>query len=130
MQIITLPRSGQAPLQFTGEQIAESGSRDTQGPCQIRWHELAVYRTDAGKLVLAIEYQTKWQGEHDRYHAWVCETADNLRARLAAVDPFSDLIGFPPGAQFDAKRHHTEKCLRQCWDGAVSDLLDEFPETI
>lgn len=130
MQTITLPRSGQAPLQFTGDQVAESGSRDTKGPCQTRWHEMVVYRAESGKLVLAIEYKTQWQGEHDRFQAWVCETPAGLRERLAEVDPFADLIGFPPGAQFDAKRQHTEKCLRQCWEGAVSELLAAFPETI
>ena len=130
MQTITLPRSGQAPLQFTGEQIASADSRDPQGPCQTRWHELAIYRTESGRLVLALEYQTQWQGEHDRSHALVCETPADLLERLATVDPLSDLIGFPPGAQFDAKRLHTEKCLRQCWEGAVSELLADFPEEI
>lgn len=130
MQTITLHRSGQAPLQFTGDLLAAAGSRDTQGPCQTRYHDLAVYRTETGKLVLAIEYQTQWQGEHDRAHAWVCETPADLRAQLATIDPLGDLIGFPPGAQFDAKRQHTEKCLRQCWEGAVSELLAGFPEEV
>lgn len=130
MRTITIPRSGQAPLQFTGNQIWTSNSHDTHGPCRSRWHELFAYDTKDGQFVLAIAFFTKWQGEHNRTHAWVCASLGDLCRRLAEFDPFADLIGFPPGAQFDAKRKHTEKCLRQCWEGAVSELLDEFPEII
>ncbi len=130
MDNITLLRSGQAPLQFLGEKIAATDSRQHQGPCQNRWHEVAIYRVHDGRLVLAIDYRTQWQGEMDRDQAIICSDESELRSRLAEYDPLADVIGFPPGRQFDEKRAYTEKHLRQCWDAAVSELLEDFPERI
>ncbi len=130
MDTITLSRSGRAPLQFTGMVIAKASSQQYQGPCQSRWHELTVYRHADLRLVLAIGYRTQWQGEMDRDEAIICADDAALRDSLAAIDPLADIIGFPPGHQFDEKRAYIEKQLRQCWDAAISELLAQFPECI
>lgn len=130
MKIINTPRSGNSPLQFTGEKIATATSQHHTGPCQNRWHELAIYRTDSGQYVLSIAYHTQRQGEHDRNHSWACENGAEIRDCLTSYVIMSDMIGYPPGKQFDEKRAYNEKIMRQAWDEAVSDLLAGFPEII
>jgi hypothetical protein len=39
MSTFKLPRTGDRPLQFDGEQIAHTDSRQSQGSCQNRWYE-------------------------------------------------------------------------------------------
>jgi hypothetical protein len=59
----TIPRSGAAPLAFDGAAIASDTTRAHDGPTQNRWHDASVYRTAAGKYVVAVSYNTCWQGE-------------------------------------------------------------------
>ena len=124
-------RAGDAPLAFAGELVAEaSGAR---GNAQ-RWHRIAVYRTDSGRWVLQIAWRTRWQGELDVIDAWIEDSPSAIVARLRAYDPLAHLIGYPPGAQFAAKRARLERELRQAWGALVSALLadagDCFSERI
>lgn len=130
METHTITRSGRAPLQFEGEILSSATSKTHSGPCETRHWDLILYRTAAGSYVLAVSYHTRWDGEHDRYHAWACATLDEVREALLAYQMTADLVGFPPGRQFDEKRAYTEKQLRQCWEIAVAELLAEFPEQI
>ncbi|MFZ5773084.1 MAG: hypothetical protein ACOY4W_16815 [Thermodesulfobacteriota bacterium] len=127
---ITLPRSGQAPLQFPGRLEVDSTSQRFNSPCQRRWHQLYIYRHQDGRLVLAISYFSGWQGEVPRHHAYICTDEAELRRRIAEHDPLADLIGLPPGEQFAVKQERMKGILRQCWDNAVSSLLDKYPEKI
>lgn len=128
--MITIRRSGNSPLQFVGEKIASSTSHHHQGPCSNRWHELALYQTESRAYVLAIAYHTQWEGEHDRHHAWQCADRAELVDCLTSYRIMSDMIGYPPGKQFDERRQHAEKIMIQAWEQAVSKLLSEFPEKI
>ena len=103
-EVFTLARHGMPPLKFTGELLAESSSKSHQGPCQARWHELALYRTSGGKLIAAICFR---QGETRRETVFVCETesalVDDLQHLLDTYDPHHGWEGHPPGAM-DAER--------------------------
>lgn len=61
----TLRRTGQAPLRFQGELLAEADGEYESGRDFNRWHELTVYRTRGGKYVLRIAYRSAHQGELD-----------------------------------------------------------------
>jgi hypothetical protein len=129
--MITLARSGDRPLEFSGEEIAATDSRQQQGPCQTRWYELALYRTDGGKHVVAINYRTQWQGELARDEAHVCESLAEAVEVLRSTIPELPMHAFPPGARFDEKRAHTEGAVRACYESAISVLLENVePERI
>ncbi len=116
--------SGARPLQFDGELIAESDSRQTQGPCQYRWYELELYRPDTGKYVVAIGYRTQWQGELARDEAHVEDTVGGAVEVLRSTIPELPLHGFPPGQHYDEKRAHVERAVRAGYEHAVSELLE------
>ena len=131
MSTFTLPRTGDRPLQFDGELIAETDSRQQQGPCQNRWYELALYRTDGGKHVVAIGYRTQWQGELHRDEAHVEDALAGAVEVLRSTIPELPLHGFPPGEHYDAKRAHVEGAVRACYEHAISELLESVePEKL
>lgn len=131
-ETITLPRSGHAPLRFTGELIAETDGRAVAGRDHNRWHTLAVYRTSAGRYVVAIGYRTRWEGELDRDLALVCGSPADVAETLLAFDPCDGVQGYPAGEAYAAKQARLILDLRQRFEALVSEVLDsdEFAEEI
>ena len=127
----TLQRSGARPLTFKGDVIAEASSLRHDGYCSNRSWDLTLYQAGE-RYVLHIVYHTKWETEEERTHATVADTIeqveDELRMYFASFE--DDVIGFPPGRQYDEKRQMMEKSLRHCLDSAISELLAEFPEEV
>ncbi len=76
MQDYTIVRDNDRDLRFTGEIVATVASPEKTG----RWTELTLYRTAAGKYVAQEVGRTKWEREHDRYAATVCETQSDVLA--------------------------------------------------
>lgn len=66
MEIIELERDTGPDVRFQGERIAAATSLEHDGPRNIRWTELTLYRTRGGKLVCAEVGHTRWQGERTR----------------------------------------------------------------
>ncbi len=96
MEEIIVMRDGQKDLKFKGELLASASDRWIAGREQTRWTEIAVYKTESGKYVIAWESITLWQGELNGYHAKVCELAPEVIAELMTDDAegvayFSDL---------------------------------------
>lgn len=121
MQTITLNRTGDRPLKFAGEMITEADTRENQGPGQNRWWELALYRSDSGKYVLAIEYHSQWQGEHASHTAYVCDDAEDLTEAAKAHPYLAGVSGFPPG--HDDRQQRLEASLKRCWEQGLSGIL-------
>lgn len=65
-------------IRFQGEKIASASSFKHDGPRNIRWTELTLYRTQAGKLVCAEVGRTKWQGERTRHNVHVATDEGEL----------------------------------------------------
>jgi len=86
MKKYSLTRDGIRPLAFTGEQIANDSTHSHQGSRQNRWHEVTVYRTAKGKIIVQIEYHTCWQGESDRNSAQVFDDLPSAVAFLESED--------------------------------------------
>lgn len=134
MNTYTLQRTGDTPLRFRGERIAEASSRIVGGQERNRWFELALYRTVGGTYVAAIGFRSQWQGEHDEDRAAACETPAAVRDELTVRDPIPVGIGFPPGAAYAEKQARLLVALRHDYDALVTELFegvaDEFAETI
>lgn len=125
---IVLPRTGDRPLAFDGDRLAEASSRQTDAT---RWHELELHRTAGGYYVVGIFYRTQWQGETEYNQALMCETPDAVLQAIRSVDPIAHLIGFPPGAQFESRQKRLERELVQGYRAASSKILKALgPEEI
>lgn len=126
MQTINLNRTGDRPLQFTGELLAETDTRQHQGAGQNRWWELTLYREESlHKYVLAIGYRTQWQGEHNSDTVYVASTAAVI-ADDARAHPYLDgCSGFPSG--MEEKQARLENDLRRCWEAGLTEILSALP---
>ena len=120
-----LRRHGAPPLKFRGELLGEYSSRSHNGPRQTRWHELALYRTEAGKLVASIRFRTSWLGEQEKDVVFVC---DDEKALIDALqndfNPHAGWEGHPFGSR-DAKRKNAliAESITDGYGRAVADLL-------
>ena len=104
-ETITLDRTGQVPLRFSGQLLAESESKLDAGPLQKRWHQIRVYRTDGGSLILAVRFNTLWPNESQTDAAQVCADNSDLVKALSEYDPCSGWQGHPAGARGAEKKN-------------------------
>jgi DNA topoisomerase IB len=140
MTLFTLPRSGQQPLVFTGEGLAESLGDLCEGQEQSRWHNIKVYRTTGGKYVLAIQYRTRWtKSKHEENNevardvAEVLPNSGALTSRLLGYDACAAVVGFPPLPSFQHKQERLLASVRDRFAAQVSDVLscsEEFAEVV
>ena len=131
----TLPRTGDSPLTFRGDLIAEADSQARQGPAETRWYELAVYRTAGGSYVVAVGFRSRWQGEQGRNTARVFATPAEVRAYLRDYDPCDPALwaGIPPGVHAaDRRNTMTGNAIAGAYRAAVSRVLagTEFAEVV
>jgi len=126
--VITLTRTGKAPLRFTGELLEESDGRIQGGKDHNRWHHLAVYRTGGNSYVVRIAYKTIWQGELDREITEIVGKPEAVAVVLRDYDPTSHVQGYPPGEHYAAKQARTLDDIRRRYDSQVSEILASAPE--
>ena len=132
MSEYSLPRSGNSPLAFDGELIAESDGQRQFGKEHNRYHEIAVYRTDGGKYVVAIRYHTHWQGEAHHDFAIAVDTASEAADEFRNHEPTSHVGGYPVADNYAEKQQRLLADIRARYDAQVSEILsgEEFAERI
>lgn len=134
MEKYKLDRAGEPPLVFTGQIIAESKGKWAAGKEQNRWHDLCLYRTQGGKYVLEIYYQTHWEGELGHRTAFEVSGAEELTDVLRVYAPAQYVQGFPDHPQYEQKQHNLVSWIVRRYESQVSELLgqvaDEFGEKI
>ena len=133
MEQIKGPRTGEAPLAFEGELLAEASGRLVGGKGRNRWHGVEVYRTAGGKYVLAIAYRTQWQGEQDHREAVVLGSLDEAAEQLRATVPTLHLEGYrtllanvSPGREspYRARQADLEAQLTRDWQHLAAEVLE------
>lgn len=127
-----LPRSGLPKLQFTGDLLASSDGERSQGRENNRWHELAIYRTAAGKYVAAIGYRTRWQGELDYDLAEVLSTPAEVVSYFRVYVPTKHVRGYPTGPSYTDKQERLLADIAHRYYAQASEVLagDEFAEVV
>ncbi len=65
MQDITIKRTGQPPLTFSGDKIGHGSTEIFEGQRSNRWTTVDLYITKGGRFIAAVTNRTIWQGEHD-----------------------------------------------------------------
>jgi hypothetical protein len=125
----TVARSGQAPLAFRGELLAEVKGAWHTAVERNRWHDVAVYRTAGGRYVVAVCYQTRWEGESNVAWAAATDDAGNLELLLREAEAEvldGAVLGYPPG--YEAKQARLLLDLRQRYADRVREVLAAIPE--
>ena len=132
METYQLTRTGDRPLTFEGEVIAEAGAMWVNQKEQLRWHEITLYRTGGGSYVLAIGYFTQWQGEQDHRAVYHAKDVEALMEELQMYDPLEHIMGYPPGDQYEERQARLERVVLANWAHLVSEILEgeEFAERI
>jgi hypothetical protein len=132
MAVITLTRSGDAPLQFAGELVAEADSRARNGPGQSRWFTLQIYRTECDQWVAAIGYRTQWQSEVEQDFVHWSADGEAVRGWLKAFDPCSpeiwqgrreDRPGSPEENMARSRNEYDRREIRRLWRTAAAQAL-------
>lgn len=128
MDTIKLQRTGQAPLEFTGEVIARNGGQIENGQEQNRYYDISVYRTGGGNYVIAVEYCTCWRGESNYHFAASTDVPQNIEIilREAEADCGLAFVGYPPGEAYAEKQGRLKLSLRQRFEQQMSDVLSEI----
>ena len=131
MSEFTLPRSGDAPLRFTGELLAEHDGYRHLGQEYNRYHELAIYRINQGQYVVRIGYQTSWQGEADHELVQIMPDSAAVRRLLKDHDPTAHVRGFPAGKSYEEKQTRLLQSIRSRYADQVSKILagEAFSDT-
>lgn len=133
MNPFKIDRTGNLPLAFQGEQLAEASTWAQSGPGNTRWHELRIYRSDSGRYVLEIAFRTLWENEIDRSDAYVLASPVEVAETVEGYRVVPEGIGYPPGPAYREKQAALESAIRARFARAASDLyagLDGFAETV
>lgn len=129
-ETVTLQRTGQQPLQFSGHVVAEVADKpadwvkvnDTR-----RWHELRLYQTAKGKYVLLIGFRTQMETEIQRDTVVICDDLAAVQKELTnekeGYNPLEFVEGFPDRPQFADRQQRLVKRVIDDWDRRVGELL-------
>jgi hypothetical protein len=143
MQKITLKRTGDIPISFSGELIAEAASpppdfqlarKDSR-----RWHELKLFAVAGSKCryAIAIGFRTRLETETDQDTVIPCRTREEvelvltgmecgeLKSDLEPYDPLQFLEGFPDLPRFEDRQRNLENRVAADYRNRVSEILAE-----
>jgi hypothetical protein len=129
---ITLRRTGDRLLQFTGQVVATVSSRNIAGKDNDCWHEIELFLTPGGQFVVAVGYRSGRSGEMPHDEAVVLETENEVAEYLkTGVDPTEHLVIHQPDSRPDEDGERFRKDLIARYRAAVSRILGSLsPEKL
>ncbi len=132
MEKYLIKRTGESPLSFEGNILAESNGRWAGGKEQNRWHDVTLYETETHKYVLSIEYHTLWQGELDHYYAQFADSVEELKDLVRYYSPEEFVQGFPPHPHYSEKQANLLNWIRRRFDAQIAEIFnfEKFAEQI
>jgi hypothetical protein len=115
--ILLVPASG-LPIQFDGEEVAAAeASYDGRG------FRLTMYTTTDDRLVVNVLYITAFKHESQLSVVYVADSQRQLADKLLAHDPLTFFIGYPSGAQFEARQAKVKQSLHDRYAKLVSEFI-------
>lgn len=122
-----LERTGYAPLIGEMQKIAYATNQPDDSSSYQRWHEIALYKTRRGNLVLHVCWRANWHEETDHCTALVLPDDPNWKHdvsfALANYDPVAHLMGFPDQAQFRGRQQKLKAQITSRWQALVAKFL-------
>lgn len=123
MPKLTVPRSGNAPLEFEGELLCLSEGRLRNGQPNSHWHAITIYGVGGTHYVLHIGYRSLRRGEEPRDVALVLDGPAAVAQALKDYAPELDVQGYPPGLAYADKQARLLSDIRRRWNGQISEVL-------
>lgn len=122
-----IQRTGDLPLTFTGEKLAEADTQEFGGKAQTeRYFSGEVYETTGGRHVIAVTYHTTWKGEAPHQDAVIVyPEPESIREALEDLDPVQHVAGFPPGEKYAARQANLITHMNRMWAHLISELLTQ-----
>lgn len=132
LRSLVIKRTGQLPLQFVGNLVAEvessTGTSRNGGdaPDPDRWHRLQLYRAESdASYVLAIEYRSNWRNEFPRSDCIQFTSPDDLAKALDEFNPLAGVVGFPTHAKYTLQQQRLMRRVSESFYAALDTLLAE-----
>lgn len=131
-ETLTLERTGQCPLRFSGTLLTTACGQFVQSPKDkpnADYYTVSIYAVanSPSNYVVAINYTKEFRGT--TCHQTVMRT-DDPAATLSEFDPLAVLIGFPPHQQYAERQQMLETRASRQYETVVTAVLREFPETM
>lgn len=125
-----LKNSGTPPVAFTGNLIAEQSGPWDRGKQITRWIDLKLYRTETGKHVSHITFNSTREGESERQKVFYGDLPTCVKA-LQDWKPSEQLpgVGFPnpENKQFKSRQERLMASMDALYADRLSRLLDVLP---
>jgi hypothetical protein len=87
MEEYKLPRTGNAPVKFTGELLAQGSSKADGGPRSRSWHTVEIYRSRGGSWIGHVGFTSgRFTGEAEQHTVLVAATQTGLREQLLGYE--------------------------------------------
>jgi hypothetical protein len=131
-----LPRSGTSPVEFEGTLLREAAPPVEFQERQRQWFELRLFKTAAGRHVLAIHYESKWPTERPIDEVVVFAPGagpEQIKQRLDELEIGDFVIGYPTGSMnHRTKQQRLLRLMDDHLDEMIAKLLDlpDFTERI
>ena len=110
MTTFQLARTGLSDLEFNGQELLNIPGDDPRGAAGGRWHNVALYKTDDGRFLVAVSYHSPHPTELSHYFV----------EAVQSVQEFDDLLSiYRPSQLVDRKLF--DRQLRKYWN--VSRVL-------
>jgi hypothetical protein len=132
----TLPRTGQPPLAFTGTLLADVCGHYVNGHEQVRYHELALYKSDTPlehangfvwDHVFRIAYVSRFKAEIGYNFACSCRGPDDARWTIEnQYDPTCHIAGYPPLPAYAARQKRLIEDVQRAYWQLVSEFLGKI----
>ena len=132
---IRLKRTGDVPLSFNGQLVAEADSGRVHD--RTRWFEAKLYRTTTGRLILAIGYRSRWDGDNDRDVCLVIDREaaaeggayESLQEAIQGFAPEACPAPYPAGQSYIPKQERLDRDVRVAYERAIAGLLEAVEES-
>ncbi len=133
LRTITLRRTGARPFRFQGTELSNAVGWAEKLTI---WHEINLFRTNTGKIVVDIRVFRKAPGERDVFRVSECDSIEEAIGILETYDPIQDILVDVPlddttvsVAELSLSgvvlRQRIEQTRRQ-YDALLGDLLHEI----
>ncbi|NDF13249.1 MAG: hypothetical protein EB060_10615 [Proteobacteria bacterium] len=127
----TLYPTKDAPLTFTGQLLADSNSKTSEGMARLCWYELAVFCTTTGKSVLQIAFRSLRRPQDEFVRVFWDALPEGLRQLIADYDEMDWVQGFPREEKYAVRQQRFEHEVRFHFRRAATQLFrslsDQYP---
>ena len=124
MQDNVVQRTGLPPLRFKGTLINSADGELFGDTRNNRFYTIHIYKSDSGKFVVKICYETSWRGEEGHCTVLVCGRCEDITQKLSHINPLEHVVGFPDSPEYALRQQKLLNSLQAQWSAVLTEALD------